>query len=107
MDVEDVVVWQTMVVANKSRLKDIIDKLTTILDPPRPRGVKVAPEINKQRPTRNLGIVAKRVIVRASARRKRPIQTNLDLARPNKKVGNGCTTPKDRKDPVTERAQPL
>ena len=45
-------------------------------DPPQVGGVKAVPETAKQRPKRNVGIVARRAIERASAGRSASIQTN-------------------------------
>ena len=55
------------VTTDKSRKADTEVVLTIVMDPPREGGVKEAPEIGKQRPKRNVGIVARRAIERASA----------------------------------------
>ena len=47
------------------------------------------------------------VIEKASAGRRRTIQTNLDPAKLNMEIGNERTTPKGQKDPKSKRALPL
>ena len=50
------------------------------------RGVKEAPETNKQRPKRNVGTVARRATKRVSARRSAPIWINPDPTKPNMEI---------------------
>ena len=58
------------------------------------------PKIGKQRPKRNVGLLARKATRRESARKIVPIwrKPDLDLDGPNKEIGSGRTTPKDRKD---------
>ena len=62
-------------------------------------------ETDNKSSTQNVGTVGGKSIERASARRKRPIQTNPDRGEPNKEIGNDCTTSKAQREP--ERARPL
>ena len=68
--------------------------LTTVRDPPQAGGVKAVPEIGKQRPTRNAGIVARRATRRASGGRSAPIRIkpDPDPGELNKEIGNARTT---------------
>ena len=80
--------------------------LTTILDPPKARGVKVASRTGKGNLPRNVGTVARR---RVSVGRSAPIQRNPDPdpEKQNKEIGSGRTTSKDRKgSKESERGQP-
>ena len=61
---------------------------------------------DKQRPTRNAGIVAGRATERASVGRSAPIQTNPDLIEPNKEIGSGHTTMRAPKELEMDRSQP-
>ena len=54
---------------------------TIVLNPWEAWGVKAALEISKRRLERNVGIVARRVIERASVGKSVPIWTSPDLAR--------------------------
>ena len=96
------------VTTDKSRKADTEVVLTIVLDPPREGGVKEAPEIGKQRPKRNVGIVARRSTQRASIGRSAPIPTNPDPdpVKPNMEIGSACTMPKYQRDPKPEKGQP-
>ena len=107
MGMEDEVGRHTIVVANKSRKEGIEEVPTTVPDRPLAGGVKTASEISKQRLARNAGIVDRGATRRESDGRSTPIRRkpDSDLGGPNKDIDNGCTTPKDQKDPKkSERA---
>ena len=77
-------------------------------DPPQVGGVKAVPETAKQRPKRNVGIVARRSTQRASIGRSAPIPTNPDPdpVKPNMEIGSARTMPKYQRDPKPEKGQP-
>ena len=60
MSVEDEVGRLATVAADKSRKEGIEEVPTTVSGPPQAGGVMAVPEIGKQRPKRNVGIVAKK-----------------------------------------------
>ena len=112
MGVEEEVDRHAMVVAHK-RKKECIEEVLTVVpavpDPPQARGVKAAPETGKQRLTWNASIVARRATRRVSDVKSTPIRRkpDPDPGGPNKEIGSGRTTPKDRKDlKKLERGQP-
>ena len=74
MVVADEVDQHIMMEADKSKIERIINMSTTILDAPRARGVKAAPKTSKQRPKRNVGIVAGKATGRVSVGRSTPIE---------------------------------
>ena len=78
MGVEDEVDRHTIVEANKSRKEGTEGVLTVVLDLPQAGGVKAAPEIGKQKLTRNVGIVARKATMRASVGRSAPSRINPD-----------------------------
>ena len=93
--------------ADKTKKEGTKEVLKGVLNPRQAGGVKVTPEIGKQRPTRNAGIVARRTTRRASAGRNALIRKNPDPDGPNKEISSDHTTLKDRKDPEkSERGQP-
>ena len=109
MGVDDEVGRLATVAADKSR-KEVIEEVpTTVLDPPQAGGITTEPEIGKQWPKRNAGIVARRATRRASAGNCAPIRRkpDPDSGGPNKEIGSGHTTLKDCKDlKESERGRP-
>ena len=110
MGVDDEVGRLATVAADKSRKEGIEELPTTVPDPPQVGGITTEPEIGKQWPKRNGGIVARRATRRASSRRSAPNRRkpDPDPSGPNKEIDSGRTMPKDRKDSKkSERGQPL
>ena len=105
MGVVDEVGRHAMEAVDKSRNDDTENMPTAVPDPPQEGGVKAAPEVGKQKPTQNAGIVAERVTEKATAGRSAPIRTNPDPARPGRIIDKVRTTRKDRRDPKTVRDQ--
>ena len=77
MVVADEVDQHIMMEADKSKIERIINMSTTILDPPRARGVKAALEAGKEGPRRIVGTMAERATERASAGKSKPSQIDL------------------------------
>ena len=73
MDVEDEVDRHAIVATDKSRKEGTEVVPIAVPDHPQVGGVKAAPEISKQRPNKNVGIVAGKATTRVSARRSVPI----------------------------------
>ena len=71
--VEDEVDWHTTMAVDKSRKEGTEVVPIAVPDHPQVGGVKAAPEISKQRPNKNVGIVAGKATTRVSARRSVPI----------------------------------
>ena len=88
-----------MVAADNSRTEGTENVPTAVPEPQQAGGVKAAPKAGKQRPTRNVGTVAKMATEKVSAGRSGLIWTNPDPARQVGRTGNARTTAKDRKDP--------
>ena len=63
----------TLVAIDKSRKEGTEVVPIAVPDHPQVGGVKAAPEISKQRPNKNVGIVAGKATTRVSARRSVPI----------------------------------
>ena len=81
MDVEDEVDRHAIVATDKSRKEGTEVVPIAVPDHPQVGGVKAAPEISKQRPNKNVGIVAGKAIEKASVRRGRPIRKKLSQTR--------------------------
>mgnify|MGYP006982079643 CR=1 FL=1 len=79
--VEDVVGRLATMATYKSRKEGIEEVPTTVPDPPQAGGVTTEPEIGKQRPKRNAGIVARRATRRASVGRSVPTWRKGNLQR--------------------------
>ena len=105
--VKDEVHRLTIMAADKSRVKGIINIPTTVPDPPLASRVKEAPKTGKQRSRRKPSIVARRATEKASVERRMLIWKNLNLAKANMEIDNDCTTSKGQKDPKPKRGQPL
>ena len=82
---------QEIEVADKSRTRGIIDMPTTVQDTPRVGGLKAVPETDDRRLWQTVGITAGKATKRASAGRKRPIQTNPDQVELNRQISNDHT----------------
>ena len=96
-----------MEAADKSKTEGIIETSTAVSDPPKARGVKVAPETVKQRPKWNVGTMAGRAIERASAGRSAPIQTNPDRVIVMQASVKDRTMPRAQEELKTDQALPL
>ena len=81
MGVEDKVGRLAIVAADKSKEEGIEEVPTIVSDPPQAGGVTVEPEIIKQRPKRNAGILARRAKRRASIGKSALIQRKPDPIR--------------------------
>ena len=107
MSVEDEVGWHSIVVADKSRIRDTEAVPTAVPDPPQPGGIKAALETDSLKPTQNSSSMARKATERVSAERSAPIWINLDPGKPNRETGRACTMPKDPEPGKPEKGQPF
>ena len=80
--------------------------LTTIPNPLEAGRVKAAPEIGKESPQRNVGIVARKHTMRESAGGRRMIPISPDRAKPSTGIDNGRTRSRAPKEREMDRARP-
>ena len=96
-----------MEAVDKNKTKGIIVMPTTVLNPSKASGIKAVPEIGKESPQWNVGIMDRKATERESAGRIVPIGINMNRAKPIMEIGSYPTTSRARKDPEMDWALTL